>query len=64
MKKKPSIPFEFVLEQLYSVNVEIRPMFGCFAIYVHNKIVLMLKEENNIRLGINGVMACYNKRAS
>ena len=60
MKKKTSIPFEFVLEQLYSANVEIRPMFGCFALYLHNKIVLMLrKKANSIR--DNGVWLATQK---
>ena len=45
MTKKISIPFDFVLEQLYSVNVEIRPMFGCVALYVRNKIVLILRKK-------------------
>jgi len=45
MTKKISIPFDFVLEQLYSANVEIRPMFGCFGLYVRNKIVLILRER-------------------
>jgi len=60
MKKKTSIPFEFVLEQLYSVNVEIRPMFGCFAIYVHNKIVLILREKTT-SVRDNGVWLATNK---
>ncbi|HMG93783.1 MAG TPA: hypothetical protein VK589_27180 [Chryseolinea sp.] len=60
MKKKATIPFEFVLEQLYSVNVEIRPMFGCFALYVHNKIVLILRKKEN-SIGDNGVWLATNK---
>jgi hypothetical protein len=48
MKKvKKAIPFEFVLEQLYSANPEIRPMFGCHAVYVRNKIVLILRNKEN-----------------
>ncbi len=60
MKKKISIPFEFVLEQLYSVNVEIRPMFGCFALYVHNKIVLILRKRNTSTKD-NGVWLATSK---
>jgi hypothetical protein len=45
MKDKASIPFDFVLEQLYSADVEIKPMFGCFALYVRNKIVLILRKK-------------------
>src|SRR5688572_2374917 len=60
MKKKTSVPFEFVLEQLYSVDVEIRPMFGCFAIYVNNKIVLILRKKMNF-ITDNGVWLATNK---
>lgn len=60
MTKKLSIPFEFVLEQLYSVNVEIRPMFGCFALYVHNKIVLILRKRKTSTKD-NGVWLATNK---
>ncbi len=60
MKKKPSVPFEFVLEQLYSVDVEIRPMFGCFALYVNNKIVLILRKKMNF-IADNGVWLATNK---
>ena len=47
MNKKKSIPFEFILEQLYSVNVEIRPMFGCYALYVRNKIDFAVREKKD-----------------
>ena len=60
MKKKTSLPFEFVLEQLYSVDVDIRPMFGCFAIYVNNKIVLILRKKMNF-VTDNGVWLATNK---
>lgn len=60
MKKKTSIPFDFVLEQLYSVNVEIRPMFGCFGLYVHNKIVLILRKKNTSTAD-NGVWLATSK---
>lgn len=55
MKKKPNtIAFEFVLEQLYSANPVTKPMFGCHAVYVGNKIVLILrkKEVNEIDNGV------------
>ena len=58
--KKTSVPFEFVLEQLYSVDVEIRPMFGCFALYVKNKIVLILRRKIDFTAD-NGVWLATNK---
>ena len=46
MKKKlNTIAFEFVLEQLYSANPITKPMFGCHAVYVGNKIVLILRKK-------------------
>lgn len=60
MKKKTSIPFEFVLEQLYSANVEIRPMFGCFGLYVHDRIVLILRNKKS-SVKDNGVWIATDK---
>ncbi len=44
--KKP-IPFEFVLEALSSVHPRTNPMFGCLAVYVGEKIVLVLRERES-----------------
>lgn len=54
MKKSNPIPFNFVLEQLFSVTPRIRPMFGCHAIYIGNKIMVTLrnKEEHTYDNGI------------
>jgi hypothetical protein len=46
-KKSASIPFEFVLEQLFPVNPVVRPMFGCHAIYVGDKMVMMLRNRDD-----------------
>jgi len=55
MTKKPkSIPFDFVLEQLYSVAPVVKPMFGCHAVYVQNKIMLILRDREDFRRD-NGV---------
>ena len=43
MKK---LPFEFVLEALARANPRIKPMFGCQAIYLGEKIVLILRKRN------------------
>jgi hypothetical protein len=45
MKKPTTIPFDFVLEQLFSLEPRVRPMFGCHAIYVGNKIMLTLRNK-------------------
>jgi hypothetical protein len=53
-KKLKTIPFEFILEELYSLAPLIKPMFGCHAIYVRNKIVLIvrLREEHPFDNGV------------
>lgn len=61
MKKKSTIPFDFVLEQLYSENVVIRPMFGCFGLYVNNKIVLILRKKAT-SIKDNGVWLATDKK--
>jgi hypothetical protein len=41
------VPHEFVLEALSSVAPETRPMFGCLAIYVGDKIVGVLRDKRD-----------------
>ncbi|WP_437529744.1 hypothetical protein WME79_48345 [Sorangium sp. So ce726] len=43
-KRKP-VPHEFVLEALAPLGPETRPMFGCVAVYVEDKIVLILRDK-------------------
>ncbi|WP_438011580.1 hypothetical protein WME89_24865 [Sorangium sp. So ce321] len=43
-KRKP-VPHEFVLEALAPLGPETRPMFGCVAVYVEDKIVLVLRDK-------------------
>lgn len=50
--KKP--PFEFVLDYLQPKEIRIKPMFGLWAIYVGEKIVLMLRNRK-VNPEINGV---------
>ncbi len=49
MAKKPLLkkppPFSFVLDALERANPTTRPMFGCIAIYIDAKIVLILREK-------------------
>jgi hypothetical protein len=39
------VPHEFVLEAIASVAPVTRPMFGCLAVYVGEKIVLVLRDS-------------------
>lgn len=45
MPKK--IPFEFVIESLTSLNPRVKPMFGCYAVYVGEKIMLVLRDRKD-----------------
>lgn len=45
MKPKKAIPFEFVLDYLYPVIPIIKPMFGGHALYLGEKIILILRER-------------------
>jgi hypothetical protein len=45
MKKK--IPFEFVLDHLHSLDITIKPMFGCHAVYAQGKILVILRKRED-----------------
>jgi hypothetical protein len=45
MKRRKAVPFEFVLDALAELEPVTRPMFGCLAIYVGLKIVLILRDK-------------------
>lgn len=45
VKRRKAIPFEFVLDALSALEPVTRPMFGCLAIYVGPKIVLILRDK-------------------
>jgi len=42
---KQKLPFPFVIEALDRLHPRIKPMFGCFAIYIGDKMVLMLRQR-------------------
>lgn len=44
-KPRKAVPHEFVLEALFAMAPKTRPMFGCVAVYVNEKIVLCLREK-------------------
>jgi len=45
VKKRKAPPHQFVLDALASLSPRTRPMFGCLAVYVGNKIVLILRDK-------------------
>lgn len=54
VKPRKAVPHEFVLEALSSLSPETRPMFGCLAVYIREKIVLVLRDKGGGDLD-NGV---------
>src|ERR1700751_1879875 len=44
-KQRKPIPHSFVLDAISTLSPYTRPMFGCFAIYVKDKIVLILRDK-------------------
>jgi hypothetical protein len=44
-KKRKSVPHAFVLDAIAPLFPETRPMFGCLAVYVGDKIVLILRDK-------------------
>lgn len=45
--KRKRVPHEFVLEALGAAKPETRPMFGCLAVYVGDKIVCVLRDKRD-----------------
>ncbi|MBI4547701.1 MAG: hypothetical protein HY707_06970 [Ignavibacteriae bacterium] len=52
-KKKP-IPFSFVFDYLHPKEPVVKPMFGCYALYLDGKIVLILRKKKDHRAD-NGI---------
>ena len=45
LRRRKPIPHEFVLDAIASLEPYTRPMFGCLAVYVQDKIVLILRDK-------------------
>jgi hypothetical protein len=54
VKQRKPIPHEFVLDAIAPLSPTTRPMFGCLAIYVKDKIVLILRDKRD-QTADNGV---------
>lgn len=44
-KRAKAAPYEFVLDAISSLSPVTRPMFGCLAVYIEDKIVLILRDK-------------------
>ena len=63
-KPKPrSAPYPFIIEALASLKPEVRPMFSGFAVYVGEKIVLMLRDSPK-QPEDNGVWIVFSETAN
>jgi hypothetical protein len=45
VKQRKAVPHEFVLDAIASLSPRTRPMFGCLAVYVKEKIALVLRDK-------------------
>ena len=45
LKKRKPVPHEFVLDAIAHLSPRTHPMFGCLAVYVEDKIVLVLRDK-------------------
>ena len=61
--KRRSAPYPFILEALTSLEPEVRPMFSGFAVYVGEKIVLMLRDSQK-QPEDNGVWLVFSETAN
>ena len=46
-RKRKTVPHEFVLDALEARSPWTRPMFGCLAVYVEDKIVVILRDRRD-----------------
>ena len=49
VKVRKAPPFEFVLDALCSLSPRTNPMFGCLAVYIGPKIVLILRDKPGVQ---------------
>jgi hypothetical protein len=47
LKARKAVPYEFVLDAIAELSPRTHPMFGCLAVYVKEKIVLILRDKRD-----------------
>jgi len=60
-KPRKRDPHEFVLEALSELEPRTNPMFGCLAVYVGEKIVLILRDKRDHTAADDGVWLATSK---
>ena len=58
--RRKAVPHEFVLDAISSLSPRTRSMFGCLAVYVAEKIVLVLRDKHD-QTADNGVWLATTK---
>ncbi len=62
VKRRKPVPHEFVLDAIAPLSPRTRPMFGCLAVYVEDKIVLILRnKDKRDQTADNGVWLATTK---
>ena len=59
-KQRKAVPHQFVLDAIAALSPTTRPMFGCLAVYVADKIVLILRDKRD-ETADNGVWLATTK---
>lgn len=57
--RKYTIPFEFILDNLITKEVVVKPMFGCYRLYIGNQICFFLRDRNDQK-ELNGIWVVLN----
>ena len=60
VRQRKAVPHEFVLDASAGMSPWTRPMFGCLAVYVTDKIVLILRDKRE-KAADNGVWLATTK---
>lgn len=47
VRQRKAVPHQFVLDAIAALSPTTRPMFGCLAVYVGEKIVLVLRDKRD-----------------
>src|SRR5215475_3715733 len=55
VKKRKRVPYVFVLEALAELEPRTNPMFGCLAVYIGEKIVLILRDKRDHTASDDGI---------
>ena len=60
VRQRKAVPHQFVLDAIAELSPTTRPMFGCLAVYVARKIVLILRDKRDATAD-NGVWLATTK---